>query len=140
MKDVQSLVKALLQPSQALVADTKKLEGDIFIWCGAGKMGPALARLAREATDLAGVNRRIIGVSRFSESQTRAELEADGIETITADLLNEDHLGSLPDATNVLYMAGTKFGTTGTEPFTSAMNAYLPGRVAGRYRNPRNVA
>lgn len=139
MQDVESLVKELLRPSDALVVDMQKIEGDIVVLGVAGKMGPALARLAREATDLAGVNRRIIGVSRFSESKTKAELEANGIETITADLLNEDHLASLPDAPNVLYMAGTKFGTTGNEPFTWAMNAYLPGRVAERYRNSRIV-
>src|SRR5690606_10444573 len=130
MQDVESLVKELLRPSDALVVDMQKIEGDIVVLGVAGKMGPALARLAREATDLAGVSRRIIGVSRFSESKTKAELEANGIETITADLLNEDHLASLPDAPNVLYMAGTKFGTTGNEPFTWAMNRSEERRVA----------
>jgi nucleoside-diphosphate-sugar epimerase len=140
MKEVESLVQELLRPSEALVADMKKLEGDIILLGVAGKMGPGMARLAREASDIAGVRRRIIGVSRFSEPDTKAVLEANGIETITADLLNEDHLASLPDAPNVLYLAGTKFGTTGNEPFTWAMNAYLPGRVAECYRKSRIVA
>lgn len=134
------LEQELLKPSDALVADMKKLKGDIVLLGVAGKMGPSMARLARQATDLAGVGRRIIGVSRFSDPATQAELEADGIETITADLLNEKDLASLPEAPNVLYLAGTKFGTTGKEAFTWAMNAYLPGRVAEKYKKSRIVA
>ena len=79
-------------------------------------------------------------MSRFSDAAAREELEQQGIETISADLLNEDDLTSLPDAKNVMYLAGTKFGTTGKEPFTWAMNAYLPGRVAERYKHSRIVA
>jgi nucleoside-diphosphate-sugar epimerase len=118
----------------------QSLEGDIILLGVAGKMGPSMARLARQAADIAGVKRRIIGVSRFSDPSTRVELEEFGVETIAADLLNEDHLAGLPDAPNVIYLAGQKFGTTGKEAFTWAMNAYLPGRVAERYRNSRIVA
>lgn len=137
---LESLEEELLKPSDALVADMQALEGDIILLGVAGKMGPSMARLARLASDIAGVKRRIIGVSRFSEAGTQAELEAHGVETFSADLLKEDDLAALPDAPNVLYLAGTKFGTTGKEPFTWAMNAYLPGRVAERYKNSRIVA
>ncbi|MEX1241062.1 MAG: NAD-dependent epimerase/dehydratase family protein [Cyclobacteriaceae bacterium] len=140
MNELELLEKELLEPSDALIADMKRLKGDMILLGVAGKMGPAMARLARQATDRAGVKRRIIGVSRFSEPQSQAQLEADGIETVAADLLNEGQLTSLPDAPNVLYLAGTKFGTTGKESFTWAMNAYLPGRVAERYKNSRIVA
>ena len=140
MSELELLELELLKPSDALVADMQTLKGDIILLGVAGKMGPSMARLARQATDMAGVKRRIIGVSRFSEPGTQDELEADGIETFAADLLNEDHLTALPDAPNVIYLAGTKFGTTGKEPFTWAMNAYLPGRVAERYKNSRIVA
>ncbi len=140
MSQLEVLEQEMLKPSPALVSDMKKLQGDIILLGVGGKMGPSMARLARIATDLAGVNRRIIGVSRFSEPTTQTELEAQGIDTVAADLLNEEDLAALPDAPNVLYLAGTKFGTTGKEPFTWAMNAYLPGRVADRYRNARIVA
>src|SRR5213075_3558007 len=66
-------------------------------------------------------------------------LNGDGIETIRADLLEDDQLEALPDIKNVLYLAGTKFGTTGNESFTWAMNSYLPGRVAQKFRNSRIV-
>lgn len=140
MSELEQLEQDLLKPSEALVADMQALKGDIILLGVAGKMGPGMARLARQATDLAGVKRRIIGVSRFSEPGTQKELQADGIETFAADLLNEDDLAALPDAPNVLYLAGTKFGTTGKESFTWAMNSYLPGRVAERYKNSRIVA
>ncbi|WP_246343808.1 NAD-dependent epimerase/dehydratase family protein [Adhaeribacter radiodurans] len=140
MIDLQLLEQELLKPSEALIADMYDLEGDIILLGVGGKTGPSMARLARQAIDLAGVKKRIIGVSRFSDPQTQTELEAEGIETIAADLLNESHLAALPDAANVLYLAGTKFGTTGKEPFTWAMNAYLPDRVAERYKDSRIVA
>ncbi len=98
-----------------------------------------MAKLARAAVDIAGVNKKIIGVSRFSEPGLQDELNQLGIETWNADLLNEEQLQSLPEVKNVLYLAGTKFGTKGNESFTWAMNAYLPGRVAEKYKNSRIV-
>jgi hypothetical protein len=103
-------------------------------------MGPGLARVARQAVEKAGLKKRIIGVSRFSDPGLQQQLESEGIETISVDLLDDDQLQALPTAENVLYLAGTKFGTSGNESFTWAMNAYLPGRVAHRYRNSRIVA
>jgi nucleoside-diphosphate-sugar epimerase len=139
MKQVEKLYQHLLQPSDELVADISRLKGDIIILGVGGKMGPALAKLAKQAIDKAGVNKRVIGVSRFSEAGLQDELNSLGIETYEADLLKDDQLDTLPDVENVLYLAGTKFGTTGKEGFTWAMNAYLPGRVAQKYRNSRMV-
>jgi nucleoside-diphosphate-sugar epimerase len=140
MTDLERAEFDLLQPSDALVSDMYDIAGDILLLGVGGKMGPSMARLAKQAADKAGVKKRIIGVSRFSDSEKRSGLEAEGIETMAADLLNEAHLQNLPDAPNIIYLAGNKFGTTGKEPFTWAMNAYLPGRVAERYKNSRIVA
>ena len=140
MTELEALEQELLKPSEALISDISKIEGDIILLGVGGKMGPSMAKLARKAIVRAGIDKRIIGISRFSEAGTREELEADGIETISADLLNEKDLAALPDAKNIIYLAGTKFGTTGKEPFTWAMNSYLPGRVAERYKNSRIVA
>ena len=133
--DVKEKVAELLQPSEELIAAITKLDGDILILGAGGKIGPSLALLARSAIAGAGISKRVIGVSRFSEPGQKEELEAAGIETLTADLLNEEQLQALPEVKNVLFLAGTKFGTTGQEPFTWAMNTYLPGRVAEKYRN-----
>lgn len=140
MTEIEVLEQELLKPSDALIADIEKIEGDIIILGVGGKMGPGMAKLARKAILKSGIKKRVIGISKFSEVGMRDELEAHGIETVAADLLNEDQLAGLPDAPNILYLAGTKFGTTGKEPFTWAMNSYLPGRVAERYRNSRIVA
>src|SRR5881628_2532313 len=128
MTDIHQLYQQLLLPSNDLIADVAKLNGDILILGVGGKMGPSMAKLARQAVDIAGVNKKIIGVSRFSEEGLQDELTQYGIETIIADLLNEDQLQLLPEVENVIYLAGTKFGTKGNESFTWAMNAYLPGR------------
>ena len=140
MQDLQKLEEELLQPSEDLINDMAGIEGDIILLGVGGKMGPSMAKLAKQAIKKAGVNKRVIGVSRFSDGQVQAELEAAGVETVSADLLNEQQLANLPDAENVIYLAGTKFGTTGKEAFTWAMNSYLPGRVAEKYRNSRIVA
>ena len=137
--DIQTFYQKLLEPSTALVTEIAKLDGDILILGVGGKMGPAVARLARQAIDLAGVNKKVIGVSRFSEPGLQKQLEQAGVKTLVADLLEDAQLQSLPDASNVLYLAGMKFGTTGKEPLTWAMNSYLPGRVAGKYKNSRIV-
>jgi len=102
-----------------------------------GKMGPTLARMAKRASEKAGAKRRIIGVSRFSSSTIEKRLRAWGIETVCCDLLDSRSLVMLPDASNIIFMAGMKFGSTGQEWLTWAMNAFLPGLVADRYRDSR---
>ena len=70
----------------------------------------------------------------------RQNLEEKGVETIQADLLDDAQLKGLPDAKNIIYLVGTKFGTTGNESFTWVMNTYLPGQVAEKFRTSRIVA
>jgi nucleoside-diphosphate-sugar epimerase len=139
MSDVHQLYHQLLQPSEKLISDIAKLNGDILILGVGGKMGPSMAKLAKKAIDIAGVNKKIIGVSRFSEKSLQNELNEFGIEAIAADLLNEEQLQLLPEVENIIYLAGTKFGTKGNESFTWAMNAYLPGRVAEKFKHSRIV-
>ena len=115
------------------------LEGDILILGVGGKMGPTLAKQAKRAIDLAGITKKVIGVSRFSTPGVREYLHEAGIETIAADLLSEDCLQNLPDIQNVILMAGRKFGSTDNENLTWAMNSYMPGRVADKYRDSELV-
>src|SRR6266487_1751526 len=126
MKEIELIYKKLLGPSDDLVSEIAELDGDILILGVGGKMGPALARLAKQAVDKAGLNKKITGVARFSEQGLQEELNRNGIETICADLLEDDQMQALPEVNNVLYLAGTKFGTTGNESLTWAMNSYLP--------------
>jgi nucleoside-diphosphate-sugar epimerase len=99
-------------------------------------MGPTLARLARRAAP----EKRVIGVARFSEPGLREALEAAGVECVQADLLDPAQIERLPDAANVVFMAGRKFGSQGREDLTWAMNGFVPGLVARRYADSRIVA
>jgi nucleoside-diphosphate-sugar epimerase len=137
--DVNELEAILSEPSAAAVDAMARAAGDLVILGVAGKMGPTLARMARRAMDAAGVRNRVIGVSRFSGEGLPGQLEAHGVETIRCDLLDEQAVAALPDAPNVIFMAGRKFGSTGNEPLTWAMNTYLPAIVVRRYRGSRVV-
>ena len=140
MKTVAELENKLAEPSAELIRDLRSVEGDILVLGVGGKMGPSLARLAARAIAEGGLSKRVIGASRLSNEAARRELEEAGVETVSCDLLQEDQLRQLPEAQNVIYMAGHKFGTTGREYYTWAMNAYLPGRVAERFKRSRIVA
>lgn len=139
MRTIAELDSTLYNVSKAFIEDIRQINGDIVILGAGGKMGPSLARLARLAIDAAGVKKKVIAVSRFSNRDAEHELNHFGIETIPADLMDDAALQSLPEVENVLYMAGTKFGTTGNEANTWAMNAYLPGRVASKFRKSKIV-
>jgi nucleoside-diphosphate-sugar epimerase len=137
IRDVAHLEELLSQPTEGVVRALTNLPGDILVLGVGGKMGPTLARMAKRASDMAGVKRRIIGVSRFSSSALENQLNTWGIETIRCDLLDPNALASLPDAENVVFMAGMKFGSTGQEWQTWAMNSFLPGLTAGRYKKSK---
>lgn len=122
-----------------MIAALATLEGDVLILGIGGKMGPTLAKQAKRAIDAAGITKRVIGVSRFSTSSVQEDLQAAGIETIAVDLLSENSLRNLPNIENVILMAGRKFGSIGNESLTWAMNGYMPGRVADKFRNSRLV-
>ena len=139
IKTEAQLESYLSTPTAEVIAAVAALEGDILILGVGGKMGPTLAKQAKRAIDSAGIAKKVIGVSRFSTPAIREDLHEAGIETITADLLSEDCLRNLPDTQNVILMAGRKFGSTGNESLTWAMNGYMPGRVAEKFRTSRMV-
>ena len=112
------------------------MDGDIVVLGAGGKMGPTLAMMLRKAAP----ERTIYAVSRFSDREAKGRIEEAGAETITVDLLDESLYGRLPDVPNVFYLAGMKFGATGKQPLTWAMNVFLPGLVARHYKDARIVA
>jgi nucleoside-diphosphate-sugar epimerase len=134
------LDELLARPMPAVMDAVAKLDGDLMILGAGGKMGPSLARLARRALEQAGVRRRIIAVARFSDARLRSLLDAEGIETIGCDLLDREQVARLPDVPNLIFMVGQKFGTTGDEARTWAINAYLPGMIAERFPHAKIVA
>jgi hypothetical protein len=135
-RDSEHLEEVMTTPSPALIADLAAVPGDLMILGVGGKMGPTLARLAKRADPA----RRVVGVARFSDAGLRERLEGWGIECIAADLLDRAAVEALPRAPNVVFMAGRKFGSTGSEELTWAMNVLVPAMVAETFRASRIVA
>lgn len=139
LETVEALENLLSRPTPEVVQAVRSLDGDIMVLGAGGKMGPSLATMAQRAVRLAQVDKRIVAVSRFGDPAVAEGLERVGIETVCCDLMADGALDALPDAANVIHMVGHKFGTTGSEALTWAVNAYLPGRVAQRFHKSRIV-
>jgi nucleoside-diphosphate-sugar epimerase len=139
IRTVEQLEERMSRPTLADIAAMREMEGDILILGVGGKMGPTLAPLIRRSANAAGKKLRVIGVARFSDKSMPDALRAHGIEPIACDLLEREELTKLPDAENVIFMAARKFGTTGAEHLSWAINTQLPALIAERYRKSRIV-
>ncbi len=62
-----------------------------------------------------------------------------GVKVFKGELTNTEFLGSLPDAENVIYMPGFKFGSSGNWEKAVHINCILPYQVGEKYRNSRIV-
>jgi len=133
---VEAIEDFLSTPTEGLVEDFSRLEGDILVLGVGGKVGPTLAMMAKKAAP----EKHVIGVARFSDPEVRQRIEAAGVETIPCDLLDRKAVESLPKVANIVYMAGKKFGTAGSEPFTWAMNTVVPTYVGEQLSGTRFVA
>jgi nucleoside-diphosphate-sugar epimerase len=140
IQNVEHLELLLSEPSASAVAALGQISGDVLVLGVGGKMGPTLARMIVRGSRAAGVQRRVIGVSRFSTPGLRDRLRDWGIETIAGELLEREFIQSLPETPNVVFMAGMKFGATGNESLTWAMNTHLPSLVCERFPRSRIVA
>jgi nucleoside-diphosphate-sugar epimerase len=127
----------LSEPTPGLVEALRQLSGDILVLGVGGKMGPTLARMARRALDK---RYRVIGVARFTSKDLPAELEKHGVLSVPCDLLDRQSVAKLPDAPNIIFMAGQKFGTGSAPELTWAMNTLVPAHCAERYARSRIVA
>jgi nucleoside-diphosphate-sugar epimerase len=139
IKTQEQLEEWMSRPTEADIAAMRAMEGDVLILGVGGKMGPTLAQLIRRSADAAGKKIRVMGVARFSDKALPDALRAQGIEPIACDLLEAEELAKLPEAENVIFMAARKFGTTGAEHLSWAINTQLPALVADRYRLSRIV-
>jgi nucleoside-diphosphate-sugar epimerase len=116
----------------------------VIVLGAGGKMGPTLSLLLRRALDAleraGGPRRRVYAVSRWSAGDAARALDAAGVETVRSDLTSRADVARLPDAPNVIYMAGQKFGTRDSPATTWAMNVVAPVLCAERYAESRIVA
>jgi nucleoside-diphosphate-sugar epimerase len=137
---VAKLEDLLSHPTPPALHALKNLDSDLVILGVSGKMGPTLARMAVRAISQLELPFQVYGVARFSQPGMQDQLEATGVKTIAADLLDREALARLPESKNVIFMAGQKFGTTGKQHVTWAINTYLPALVCERYMDARIVA
>ncbi len=137
-KDETELEAFLATPSEQTKQIVSGLEGNIMVLGAGGKMGPTLCRLLKNASSA--TDKSIYAVSRYSEPLVRESLEKAGVHTITADLLDRASYERLPDADNIYYLAGMKFGAASRQPQTWVMNVYLPALVWEHFSKSRIVA
>lgn len=140
IRDVPQLERLLSEPAEGVVETMRRLEGDLLVLGAGGKIGPTLCRMARRGSEAAGTPRRVIGVERHATPEMQAEFRSHNLELIGCDVLDRQQLAALPEAPNVVYMAAMKFGSTGQEALTWALNVYLPGMVCERFPHSRIVA
>jgi hypothetical protein len=130
----------ITRPSKDLIEFVGRMSGRLVVLGAGGKMGPSLCVLAQRAVVSSDSDLKVIGVSRFSDASARAWLEDRGVETIACDLMDPDQVAKLPDAENVIFLAGWKFGTSGSPGRTWAINTVVPSMSALRYPDARMVA
>lgn len=134
--DERGLEDWLSEPTGATRQMLAETPGDVVVLGAGGKMGPTLAMMVKKAAPA----KMVYAVSRFSDKSLRGRIAEKGITVVEADLLDESAYTDLPEAPNVLFLAGMKFGASGNQPLTWAMNAYVPALVARRYGRSRIVA
>jgi dTDP-4-dehydrorhamnose reductase len=144
-RDVESLEEILSEPRAETIAALEGAPGDVVVLGAGGKMGPTLSRMVRIAADRAdggadSGRRKVFAVSRWTDAEVARRLAASGVSTVTADLLDRPAVAELPDAPNVIFMAGQKFGTRDAPARTWAMNVVVPAWCAERYAGSRIVA
>ncbi|HVK58924.1 MAG TPA: NAD(P)-dependent oxidoreductase [Candidatus Kapabacteria bacterium] len=140
IKSEEELEDVLTQPAPALVKFIPRVASPLVVLGAGGKMGPTLAALAKRAADQAHHKLDVIAVSRFTDPECKAWLEDRGVITHSADLLNRADVDALPDSSNIIYLAGLKFGTSENPATTWAMNTIPPAHVSERYAGSKIVA
>jgi hypothetical protein len=140
LDSIEKLDNLLAIPHSEVIEMMKRLSGDIMILGVAGKMGVTMAMQAVNAIKAANVDKKVYGVARFSNIEEKDKLDKSGVITITCDLSNREEVSKLPKVANVIFMAGRKFGTNGSEDLTWAMNVLVPSIVAEHFKDSRIVA
>ncbi len=131
---------ALSRPTQGVLDTLSAVDGDVLVLGAGGKMGPTLSRMVRRGLDEIGQDRRrVIAVSRFSSPNAAQVHQRHGVETISCDLMDRTAVATLPEAANVIFMAGYKFGTREAPELTWVTNTLVPAIVAERFARSRHV-
>jgi nucleoside-diphosphate-sugar epimerase len=139
-QSVQQLDDAITQPSDAVLATIEQSAGRFAVLGAGGKMGFHVSRMLQRSLQQLGRLDPVITVSRFSSPESRETFERSGFEVISADISDQDQLGTIPLVENVIYLAGIKFGSASNADLLQQMNVTMPGLVADHFRDSRIVA
>jgi nucleoside-diphosphate-sugar epimerase len=128
-------------PTEAAVSCMKKMQGDILILGGSGKMGPELTEMIVRADGIAGIRRRVSVASTFSnpKEKTAERFFELGVHVLKGELTDPEFLKMLPPTENVIYMPGFKFGSSDNWEKAVQVNCILPYLVGEQYRESRIV-
>lgn len=140
INDEEHLEEILSRPDEELKEMLKRVDGDILILGVSGKIGPSIAKMAKRACDMVGIEKRILGVGRNIDPEQKKCFDDMGIETMQGDLLDTAFISKIPALKNVFFLAGMKFGSVENLPLTWAVNTYVPALVAEYFRNSKIVA
>ncbi len=133
------LVEALSRPTAGVLATLRAVPGDVLVLGAGGKMGPTLARMLSRAVKQLADGRRVYAASRFSAASTEESLRNCGVLPLRCDLTDRAAVSQLPDAPNIIFMTGQKFGTADQPELTWVMNTLVPAIVAERFPRSRIV-
>lgn len=139
-RSTQDLDEILSSPDERVLECLEQLSGDCLVLGAAGKMGYHLTRMIQAGLQKLDRQERVIAVSRFSDHRMKERFESRSISVIQADLHDSASLEALPDAPNLFFLAGVKFGTNSRPELLQQMNEEMPGLVASRYAASRMVA
>lgn len=130
----------LSQADDGVLKTIQSHPGDCLVLGAGGKMGYHLCRMIRSVHRELGDRYQVTAVSRFNDPSKRKQFSDSSIATIQADLSDERALSQLPDAPNIFFLAGVKFGTTTQPQLLKKMNQEVPELVAKKYADARIVA
>ena len=139
--DSRQLREFMSAPTVGVIDCVGKVRGDILILGGSGKMGPELTEMIVRADATARINRTVSVASSFrAPGERTAELFAEiGVKVFKGELTDAEFLDGLPDAENVIYMTGFKFGSAYDWEKAVQVNCILPYLVGEKYRHSKIV-
>lgn len=136
IENEKQLDDVLSIPSPNLIAFMKRITGDFMVLGAGGKVGPTMVRTLLRAVAEAGVKKSVTAV----DVVPLPALEALGARTVACDMLDLAAVERLPKTENIVYMVGRKFGSSGQEHLTWAINVIVASNVARVFTGARIAA
>lgn len=139
-QSVEELDDYITRPSDQLINSLANAPRDFVILGAGGKMGYHTARMLQRALAKISRNDRLLVVSRFETPHSCRPFQDLGVDILKSDLTQRAEVRKLPQAGNVLFLAGMKFGTSHNPQMLEDFNVRMPTMIAEHYSQSRIVA